>query len=450
MAHQWDRFGVRHIDMTGKRFGKIRSARSSRAEILLYLAILLLLPALLAACEQKTVKTETPASAVVPNTPEPVFDRDAVVFGEDAEMRDLSEFAGEFRDAGIKVIDGEPNLTSASPDVLKSVLNGKNVRRLRLDSLMFSYLEKIGLGRFGIEIQNPVLGEKPAGILAGLENCRALAFFDLNDQPIPEDIVWPYLRSLSVYSSWLERQDRPLSERFPALRELIVIQNTVRKPDLISLGVPETLESIEFKKGGISDLPETAALLGALDAKNIPSVQFINGKAADRFDPQITDQQTADYERAIFLTDIIDGINEKIEENKGKTVKKEIPGIRELQLPENARILVVDESDLNPVPYKGDNEKIRAAAAEDPKECDVLFIVASVSGDESGMVIAGSGGRAPTVTSHFLYAAEMRSGNVYGDVMWFSPNRGSISDEQKKNNELFREKGPWGFIEPLF
>ncbi len=445
------RFERRNNGSPDQRSGSKRTAAVRRAGSLPLLRILLLLLCLLTACDNKTVKTEVPAADIVSPTPEPKFDRDAAVFGDDADMKDLSDFTEEFRTAGVSIIDGTPSLSHASMDTLKSVLGGKNVRLLKLDGLMIGNIEKIGLGRFGIEPQSAVLSEKTAGILAAMENCRALAFFDLNEEPIPENIVWPHVRSLRVYSSWLERQDQPLSERFPALRELIVIQNSVRKPDLNSLGLPETLESIEFGKTTLkSDLAESAALLAALDAKDIPSIQFINGKAAGSFDPNITDQQMTDYERNIFLADIIDEMNAKLEENKGRTVKVKTPGIRDMQLPENVHILMISENDLSAVSYKGDNDKISAAITEDPKECGVLFILRSVSGAESGMVIAGSGGRAPTITSHYLYAVDMANGDIYCDVMWFDPNLGAISEEQKKNNELFREKGPWGFIEPLF
>ena len=41
-------------------------------------------------------------------------------------------------------------------------------------------------------------------------------------------------------------------------------------------------------------------------------------------------------------------------------------------------------------------------------------------------------------------------GDIYYDTIMTRGFYGADTVQQKKNNELFQEKGLWGFIEPLF
>ncbi|MBR6089994.1 MAG: hypothetical protein IKP86_08675 [Anaerolineaceae bacterium] len=389
-----------------------------------------------------------PAPTVIPYTPEPEFDRDAAVFGGDVEMKDLSEYAEEFKAAGLKYDKETDSFHMPNFNLLRDALQGKNVRRLRLDDTLF--LPEIGyaLGRFGLFVWN--LPESKAGALAEMENCRALIYYDSGNFPLPEDLVWPYLRSLSVTASQLSQWEAPISEMFPELRELVIRYDTIRTLDLAAVGLPETLESIEvsFSEG---DMKEVPALYTAMTAKNISTVQFINGRPAGSFDPVISDQQKAEYERNLYLSDVISAVEENDMKDRGKTVKKKKPGISELQLPEGARIMCIHKKDLSSCSYNGDNEKILSALTDDPKACDVLFIADSISyTDPNVRVVGPTGSTSGGGSVRSLNAVDMASGEIYYVTMYLYSFYGSPTDQQLENNKLYNEKGLWGFIEPLF
>jgi hypothetical protein len=409
-------------------------------EKLMILSLTLLLPA----CGKGVL---APTPTVVPYTPEPEFERDAAVFGGDVEMMDLSEYAEEFRIAGVRYSDN----SFIMPDIneLRDVLQGKNVRQIRLDdTLLVSNIGKIELGRFGLLTWN--LTEKNAGELAEMENCRALVYYDSGNWPLPENIVWPYLRSLSITSSQLNKWEIPISKIFPALRELILRYDMIQTLDLAAIGLPETLESIEIKIEE-GDMKEVPAFYTVMTAKNIHTIQFINGKPADHFNPIISDQKKAEYERNLYLSDIICKVDEAFMENRGSIVKQEKPRISELQLLEGEKIMCIHEKDLSSCSYNGDNEKILAALTDDPKECDVLFIESFASFTDPNVRVVGATGSSSGVRSaRSLVAVDMASGEIYYDTMSSHGFYGTVSDQQKKNNELYQEKGLWGFIEQLF
>ena len=413
--------------------------------------MLLLLMLLLTACG-KEAPAPIPIPTSIPYTPEPEFDRDAAVFGGDVSMTDLSDYALEFKTVGLKYYDDRGSFHMPNINKLREVLQGKNVRQLRLDAidnLIRSNIGKIELGRFGLLTWD--LTEKDAGILAEMENCRALVYYDSGNWPLPGNIDWPYLRSLSVTSSQLSKFESPVSKIFPVLRELIIRYDMLDTLELTAVGLPETLESIEvsIKEG---DMKEVPALYTALTAKTIPSIQFINGRTAASFDPVITDQQRTVYERNLYLSDIISKVDEALSENRGSIVSQKKPQISELQLPEGTKIMCIHEGDLSSCSYDGNHERIRAALTEDPKECSVLFISRFSYFTDPNVRVVGATGSSPGGGSvNSLVAVDMASGDIYYDTMNVSGYfYGALSDQQQKNNTLFLEKGLWGFIEPLF
>ena len=138
--------------------------------------MILSLTLLTAACGKEA---PVPTPTVIPYTPEPVFDRDAAVFGDDVEMMNLSDYAAEFQGAGLKFNKDTDSFHMPDLNKLRDALQGKNVRRIRLDaihSVIRSNIGKIELGRFGLLTWD--LNEKDSAMLAGLENCRALIYYD--------------------------------------------------------------------------------------------------------------------------------------------------------------------------------------------------------------------------------------------------------------------------------
>lgn len=413
--------------------------------------ILLLLILLLAACgKEAQTSAPTPMPTAIPNTPEPKFDRDAAVFGNEVSMTDLSDYAADFKTVGLKYNEDTDSFHMPDINKLREALQGKNVRLIRLDDgLIRSNIGKIELGRFGLLTWN--LTEKDAGMLAEMDNCRALFYYDSGNWPLPENIEWPYLRSLSVTSSQLSKFESPVSELFPELRELIIRYDMLDTLELATVGLPETLESIEVSIKE-EDMKEVPALYTALMAKTIPSIQFINGRTSASFDPVITDQQRSAYERNLYLSDIISRVDEAFKENRGRIVRQEKPQISELQLPEGAKIMCIHEEDLSSCSYDGNNERLRAAITDNPKECDVLFISRlSYYTDPNVRVVGATGSSAGGGSVRDLIAVNMASWEIYHDTMNVSGSfYGTLSDQQKQNNTLFQEKGLWGFIEPLF
>lgn len=88
--------------------------------------ILLLLILLLAACgKEAQTSAPTPMPTAIPNTPEPKFDRDAAVFGNEVSMTDLSDYAADFKTVGLKYNEDTDSFHMPDINKLREALQGE-------------------------------------------------------------------------------------------------------------------------------------------------------------------------------------------------------------------------------------------------------------------------------------------------------------------------------------